>query len=1467
MVPDAVWALERTRQCLADVAAAGSFVGEELLSPPDASDALLVEMMQPMEAGQLRQILEQLHGSCSASLRVTPVIQNLVQLAQIEGPLKLMGAPSQPVDLQTFNNHLTALSSQLSLLHDPKLLGAYLQSRHFKRSKYELFALQHMQLLVWLQRLQVALLGGVSKSGTELQQFIAQMGHAARVMLFQPLLLHTLQIVRYSQSLTAEEISGNMAQAMQYPPEQASDADRVEWLQLNLLLQFQSVFRDALCNPAIYQPQYSPGEANLFAGFLRLEEIYTHLIGRFPASCPLDEAQQTLLTQMCTKLNKFFNEGKQYKSLLEHDAHGKQLMLQLQQQKGVAAGNPQFVVREWILPFMLTFTDLLKVLWTLWTQLKQKRHASEAQRRSVEGIARVVGNCLVQQLEEASHAATAKPPEPSDRMPAFAGFRGDPSETDEMIPHPTPQEEPEPPPSPQQQQQQQSRPTQQQPAPPQPQTTQQQQQPPPSQQGAQGVLQQQLQQLHLQQQQQRPSQPPPPISQQQQQQLQQLQQLQQQQQEQQQQQQQQQQQLQQLLLQQQQQQQQQQQALDGLELESGSSGGGWASVVRRPATEAMPAAPAPSAVALAPTQPSPAAKQRSSSATSSSSSTDEQVRALVIKREQARAARDFDSADRLREQLSQLGVTLDDQNKIWRSTDGRSGPITAINISELHAQKAAKAGAANLSDEEIDRLVKEREQARFTSDYKTADRLRDQLEKHGVHLDTKENKWQAADGRSGPIGPVNISAAHAQKAARAGAPKLPVEEIEKILVQREQARARRDYKTADVLREQLEKHGVYLDAKEKKWHSADGRSGAIVVSTLSNEEIGRILANRQAARLRHDFKTADRLRDQLNEQGLSVDDKRNRWESSDGRCGSIDPFTSELAPLPNDAELGLPGFEDETTAAHLSPATAAAAAAGSISVVPPTPAPASTATLAAAGVALASKTSELQAAGSPGKTERKKGLTEKERRELAKQLRGITGASARLCEKALQSHADDMERAADWLLSQGEQKGGVANEIASESGRSDVASLESQEVGGADLGVGSLDESGNGDTTPTPTTLAFIQHLQQQQHICALVLSHADALPQQPFAQYLRLFPHTERGRTEEQGDIFYTSFPSFAERDKAEHAVRQVAAVKAVERCLLAPADDGGKPRLLHLELSPAPNAAAQSRELTDERLRTAIEHMLNLQREGQQQQLTQMMEAAQNLGVTVDLLSKRWVTADGRAGSTDPFCIDSRGGDSEAAAEAAAAPEEAAATATPGERAAAAAAPPQPQQSQPQPPAPSGQPQLLSMLDEAKLQQIIQITLDLGRSGQQQQLVQVLGEAKKQCVAVTLTRQSYHATHPTPSHHSHPAIPVPSPPRFRGGTSTSPCTAVCGKSWHIGVLDGPRIHVTAVRVCAGLAWQSISHSRRGIQQMVALGGRSPSPSTRLHPRGTRRVTAYRRPRRTGVSWRRCRWIACSRW
>ena len=803
-----------------------------------------------MDAPALHQTLEALHAyGESSSVPVANIGRVLVQLAHLDGPLKLVSPPA-PADLQTFSQHLLALSNQLSTLHDSKTLGSHMNSAFFRRSKYELFVLQHMQLLVWLQRVQTALIQGVNsaRQGQELTQYMLQLSHAARTMVFQPALLHALQVVQFVTQLPKEEVSGSMRAAMQYPAETANDSDRVEWLQLNLLLQFQSIYKDALCNPQIYQVQYTPGEANLFAGFLRLEEIYTHLIGRFPQCCPLSDQEQAVLTQLCQKLNKFFTDGKQIKALLETQGANGKVMLVRQIQN---ATTPQYAVRDWILPFMIQFTDLLKIMWQLWSSLKRKQQASERVRRSIEGIARVSGRCIVQQIAEQVSVLTAQQPLampmadaapeplPGSRlggggMSRFFELEDDPPQlpsihagslgtgivgvAPQSQPNSQPQQQlpgaaiqsstlpsatadfPVPaapdwataPPSdfpsaaivpPSQQPQQPSMPDFGQQlaeelssAPPQ-------QQPPPS---IAAALQQQP-----------PPQAPvaaPPTS--------------------------------------------QSEALVNEVLNGTLSFGGldapsepaepsgWASVVRRPASDAAPPATAPPTSGATP--PSPSVKRLANAPAPSGADvpgSDEQLRFLVAKREQARAARDFESADKLREQLARLGVTLDDQNKTWRAADGRSGPITQVNISELHAQKAAKSGAASLPDEEIDRLVKEREQARFTSDYKTADRLRDTLEKHGVHLDTKENKWQSIDGRSGPIGPVNISAAHAQKAARQGAPKMPIEEIERILVQREQARARRDYKTADVLRDTLEKHGVYLDPKENKWHSTDGRSG------------------------------------------------------------------------------------------------------------------------------------------------------------------------------------------------------------------------------------------------------------------------------------------------------------------------------------------------------------------------------------------------------------------------------------------------------------------------------------------------------------------------------------------------------------------------------------------------------------------------------------------------------------------
>merc|ERR1719424_1930906 len=137
-----------------------------------------------------------------------------------------------------------------------------------------------MQLLVWLQRVQQGLAAGVGKTGADAIQFTTQIAHAARVLLFQPLILHVHQLILTVSGLSKSEIPNSMRAAMTYPSEGATDSDRVEWLQLNLLLQFQTVYKTALCQPDIYQISYTPGEQGLLSGFMQLQEIYTHLIAR-----------------------------------------------------------------------------------------------------------------------------------------------------------------------------------------------------------------------------------------------------------------------------------------------------------------------------------------------------------------------------------------------------------------------------------------------------------------------------------------------------------------------------------------------------------------------------------------------------------------------------------------------------------------------------------------------------------------------------------------------------------------------------------------------------------------------------------------------------------------------------------------------------------------------------------------------------------------------------------------------------------------------------------------------------------------------------------------------------------------------------------------------------------------------------------------------------------------------------------
>lgn len=91
----------------------------------------------------------------------------------------------------------------------------------------------------------------------------------------------------------------------------------------------------------------------------------------------------------------------------------------------------------------------------------------------------------------------------------------------------------------------------------------------------------------------------------------------------------------------------------------------------------------------------------------------EEIADILNRREQARRAHDFMSADQLREQLRSRGISIDDRTKMWNAEDGRKGMIGA-----------SAPVTDGIQDDELNKLLDEREAARRQKDYSEADRVR-----------------------------------------------------------------------------------------------------------------------------------------------------------------------------------------------------------------------------------------------------------------------------------------------------------------------------------------------------------------------------------------------------------------------------------------------------------------------------------------------------------------------------------------------------------------------------------------------------------------------------------------------------------------------------------------------------------------------------------------------------------------------
>jgi len=323
----------------------------------------------------------------------------------------------------------------------------------------------------------------------------------------------------------------------------------------------------------------------------------------------------------------------------------------------------------------------------------------------------------------------------------------------------------------------------------------------------------------------------------------------------------------------------------------------------------------------------------------SSLSTSE-IQETIVQRESARSSKDWGQADKLRENLRNLGVELDDKSSTWKTSSGRAGTYAGKVLDETQQ------GAGYLTPgDSTEALVAERERLRASGDYDAADNIRRELSSQGVEVYDADRMWRAADGRTGVI----VTGGHQGKC------RMKDKDIQRKIKQREEARSAKDWKKADSMRDELRTQGVELIDKQKSWTTTDGRHGnydgsksdysgggsgggcggnwggdswsggcggsgmsngmgddweaanamaagnamasmaamsmmspmAAGMRALSDPTIKALIQGRERAREHRDWAASDAIRDDLKCFGVEVWDKDKVWRSSDGRSGTI----------------------------------------------------------------------------------------------------------------------------------------------------------------------------------------------------------------------------------------------------------------------------------------------------------------------------------------------------------------------------------------------------------------------------------------------------------------------------------------------------------------------------------------------------------------------------------------------------
>jgi cysteinyl-tRNA synthetase len=246
------------------------------------------------------------------------------------------------------------------------------------------------------------------------------------------------------------------------------------------------------------------------------------------------------------------------------------------------------------------------------------------------------------------------------------------------------------------------------------------------------------------------------------------------------------------------------------------------------------------------------------------------IHQLLLESWQAKLAQEYNKADRVSNELFNAGVYVNDKTEEWRG-DGISCNYQLIPGAGPISENCP------LDTKQIHRMLEESFRLRLHQDFDKANQIHDQLFHAGIFIDQDNNQWRG----DGIMHRYNIS-----PIAGPNTSLLEETNIHKLIADRWRYKVLQQFENADRIFVDIYDSGVYVDDEAMEWR-ADGiyhiyrytNDAGPNVSTLSDDEIHKLLGKRMRYRKFKSFMKADQVLHYLKDAKIYVDDKKKEWRA------------------------------------------------------------------------------------------------------------------------------------------------------------------------------------------------------------------------------------------------------------------------------------------------------------------------------------------------------------------------------------------------------------------------------------------------------------------------------------------------------------------------------------------------------------------------------------------------------------